>query len=339
MSEKARFNELELPLWGLRVGLSGAVPEREHWGAVADLDRQILRFVSQFSNLVMAYGGEIVHGSHPTFAPVVAEAARRNGLKTFGNETDQRPISQLTLVASQLWGEQPEVAFRASRIAQAPVILTPKIGQGDIKDTTTRNDSLTAMRLALCEEIDVLVAIGGKLHQSTQFNAGVLEELVQARWNKASCFIVACGGMTSQLDPELLRLFCADNLLGDQNQSFALEMATWSENTEAYVGKLLVHLARHRDAFLRRRIHSTNNLEYPINLGIQELSARGNLSEFFSPEFPENSVPSKSRPVILNTRVDVKRVKRAASGFAYLFEALKKNDFSVVENVLTSEAP
>src|SRR5258706_8703957 len=85
------------PLRGLRVGISGAVPERESWGGVADLDQLILHFISQLSALVLMYGGEVVHGSHPSFTPVLAAQA-----KDFGSRTSK----SLTLVYSELFGAQ-----------------------------------------------------------------------------------------------------------------------------------------------------------------------------------------------------------------------------------------
>src|ERR687896_99147 len=85
-------------LGGIRVGIAGAVPEPEHWGNVRDLDRVILNFVAQLSALVMKYGGKVVHGSQPAFTPVLVEQARKYPKK-----------QALTLIASKLWGDPPEV--------------------------------------------------------------------------------------------------------------------------------------------------------------------------------------------------------------------------------------
>jgi hypothetical protein len=223
----------QLPLAGLRVGISGAVPERQYWGEVRDLDRLILSFVSQLSTLVTKYGGQVVHGSQPLLTPVIAEATR---------DKAQGTTAALTLVASRLWGEPPEVTFRAARTAGAAVLLTPKVGEGDAGDPATRNDSLTAMRIVLAQEIDVLVAVGGKLHATTGFNPGVLEELTQARWHGVPCFIFAAlGGFAGKLERQMIEEFSAGNMMENP-----VEMAMWSDTIDEYVGQLLLHLAKQR---------------------------------------------------------------------------------------------
>jgi hypothetical protein len=233
---------MNLPLAGLRVGISGAVPERELWGEVTDLDRLILIFNSQLSGLIMDYGGQVVHGSQPTFAPVLAEEARR---------CSAEGTQPLKLVASKLWGESPEVGVRCAKLAKAPLLLTPKVGEGSNLHKPTRDDSLTAMRLVLTAEIDVLIAIGGKLHSDTGFNPGVLEELAQARWRDIPCFIVgAFGGVAGSLDGKILKQLSEGNGLSDEE---VLQLARWSNRMDEAVGGLVVHLAKHRDAFLRKR--------------------------------------------------------------------------------------
>src|SRR5687768_10358640 len=111
----------KLPLEGLRVCISGAVPERRFCGQALDLDRLILTFVSQLSALVIRYGGNVVHGSQPSLTPVV--------------------------------GQIPEVTRRAASMAQAEVVVTEQIGNGDARDPKTRNQSLTAMRLAMTQQV------------------------------------------------------------------------------------------------------------------------------------------------------------------------------------------
>jgi hypothetical protein len=228
-----------LPLTGLRVGISGAVPEREHWGNVRDLDRLILSFVSQLSMLVIKYGGQVVHASQPLLAPVVAEAARRRG---------DRENTSLLLVGSRLWGERPEVTFRAARIAHAKVLLTPKVGAGDPGDPDTRNDSLTAMRIVVSREIDVLIAVGGNLYSKRGFNPRVLEELTQARWHEVPCFVVGgLAGVAGGLEREVIEAFSAGTLMDSARNP----LAAWSENMDEHVGQILLHLAEHRETFLK----------------------------------------------------------------------------------------
>jgi hypothetical protein len=179
-----------------------------------------------------------VHGSQPLLTPVVAEQAQQQY---------QQGVQPLKLFASQLFGEIPEVARRAARLAAAPVVLTPKIGSGDLNDRETRNKSLTAMRLAMTQDIDVLVAVGGKLHHETGFNPGVLEELAHARWRRIPCFVVgAYGGAVGQLEEEVLNEISDHNQLGPE---FIRDLARWESNMDEHVGTLLAHLARQNQRF------------------------------------------------------------------------------------------
>lgn len=222
-------------LAGLRVGLSGAVPERAFWGEAKDLDRDILRFVAQFTALVARHGGRLVHGSQPTLTPVIA----RQASNFTRHPTAAGPV--LTLVASALWGDPPDVL---ETFPFAEVIVTPRIGEGDFKDPATRNDSLTALRLTLASQVDAVVAVGGKLHAGTGYNPGVLEELIMARWRGLPCFIVAAfGGLTARLDAEMLRHFTAGNGLDEKENQ---ELAIWDgkKTVDRFVGQLVSHLAR-----------------------------------------------------------------------------------------------
>jgi hypothetical protein len=234
----------KLPLDGLRICISGAVPERQYWGEIPDLDRLILTFVSQFSALVVRYGGQVVHGSQPVLTPVVAEQTRRQVRE--GTEGS----APLKLFASQLFGQVPEVTLRAARMARADVVLTSRIGKGDAKDPETFNQSLTAMRLAMMQQVDVLVAIGGKLHVDTGFNPGVLEELAQARWHEVPCFVIGAFGAVAKLEHPVLEELSVGN--GFEDKSSIIEMATWTETMDEYAGKLLGHLARHAADWRKR---------------------------------------------------------------------------------------
>jgi SLOG cluster2 len=239
------------PLGGLRIGISGAIPEREHWGDVTDLDQLILAFVSQLTALLVRYGGQVVHGSHPIIAPVIIEQVR--GQCREGTEP-------LKLFASQLFGGLKESTLREVRNAQGLVVMTEKVGAGDAGDRETRNKSLTAMRLAMTQDIDVLIAIGGKLHRTTGFNPGVLEELALARWHTVPNFVVgAFGGVAGDMDRELLDELCGGNLL-DGSSVTAVDLATCTDTMDIYVGKLLVHLAQHQKEFKRPELPMNRQL-------------------------------------------------------------------------------
>src|SRR5215213_8877987 len=88
------LTRLNVSLEQYEVGLSGAVPDKEDWSEPA-MDRGILEFVALFSGLIFKYGGRIVHGSHPTFTPIILRQARQHAANR-----DRKPI---TLVMSDLW--------------------------------------------------------------------------------------------------------------------------------------------------------------------------------------------------------------------------------------------
>src|SRR6266404_1453553 len=88
---------LNVSLEGFDIGLSGAVPGRDSWSEPA-MDRAILEFVALFSAIVFKYGGRIVHGSHPTFTPVILRQARLHASK----EASRKPV---LLVMSELWAK------------------------------------------------------------------------------------------------------------------------------------------------------------------------------------------------------------------------------------------
>src|SRR5258708_21060565 len=109
------------------------------------------------------------------------------------------------------------------------------------------------MRLAMTQDIDVLVAVGGKPHPDTGINPGVLEELAHARWHSAPCFVVgAFSGAAGHLDHSILEELCAGNLLGTSAVGM-VDLATWTDMMDEYVGKLLAHLARHKEQFSKPR--------------------------------------------------------------------------------------
>jgi hypothetical protein len=289
----------EEPLRGLRVAISGAVPEREHWGEVRDLDRIVLRFISRLAGLVMKYGGEIVHGSHPSFTPLLVGEADR-----FSRTESGERRNLLTLVASDLFGEQPEVVETAGE--GATVILTTRIGDGGVSHAATRSASLTALRIALVEEADVVVAVGGKLHKETGYNPGVLEELTFARWNSLPCFVVASfGGLAGALDENVVRLFGEGNELTAES---SLEMARWHEDADEYAGVLFEHFVAHRRRFIQDTSRSRRRfLESDPRTGILRYQPRS---------------------------IDAGLVHKAAGRFGEVRDALAQGDIANLEKLL-----
>jgi hypothetical protein len=169
---------LNISLEQYEIGLSGAVPDRKDWSEAA-MDRAILEFVALFSGIVFKYGGRIVHGSHPTFTPVILRQARQ--------QASGRARKPVTLVMSDLWAKDLADEEIESLTDAAELVITKKIGKGDASDARTRNQSLTAMRRVLVDSQNVMVAVGGKMHSMDGLVPGVAEEMELAKSKGIPC--------------------------------------------------------------------------------------------------------------------------------------------------------
>src|SRR5260370_1419067 len=67
-----RSMKQRLPLHGIRVHLSGSIPD----DATKEQSEGIALFVERFARAVLREGGTLIHGSHPTFDQPLQAAAR-----------------------------------------------------------------------------------------------------------------------------------------------------------------------------------------------------------------------------------------------------------------------
>ena len=95
-SHNLDFSLKPASLSGARIWLSGAIPETE--GTTEVQRAAILDFVRQFARRVFERGGHIVHGSHPSFTPVLLDEAQR--YQQQGGHKDR-----LVLAVSRLWSK------------------------------------------------------------------------------------------------------------------------------------------------------------------------------------------------------------------------------------------
>lgn len=205
----SRNATIHMSFEGLEVGLSGAIPEREKWTERA-MDRGILEFVALFSGLIIKYGGRIVHGSHPSFTPIILRQARLHSTKS-----DRPPV---TLIMSDLWYVNYSADEIQSMTDVAELIVTKKIGNGTDADAQTRNDSLTAMRKVLIAAQNMMVAVGGKLHDRDDANPGVAEEMALAEKRKIPRYLIGgLGGYSQKLAMELTPTSLNNELSIDEN--------------------------------------------------------------------------------------------------------------------------
>lgn len=222
---------LDVSLEQYEVGLSGAVPSRDDWSEPA-MDRGILEFVSLFSGIVIKYGGRIIHGCHPTFTPVILRQARLQV-----GERSRRPV---TLIMSELWAASLRERDIQAMTDVAEFVVTTKVGDGDVADIDTRNQSLSAMRRVLIDSQNVIVAVGGMMHSGDGIVPGVAEEIALAEKKGIPRFLVGgLGGFTQKLT-EALSPAKLSNSLSDQEN-----ITLFSTNDVAScVNVLFEHFAR-----------------------------------------------------------------------------------------------
>jgi hypothetical protein len=222
---------LDISLEQYEIGLSGAVPERRDWSEPA-MDRGILEFVSLFSGIVFKYGGRIIHGSHPTFTPIILRQARLQAC-----DRSRKPI---TLVMSDLWASELKPEEIESLTDVAELVITKKIGRGSAADVRTRNRSLTAMRRVLIDSQNVMVAVGGKMHDRDGIVPGVGEEMQLAKQRGIPRFLIAgLGGFARNLARELTPPSLHNSLSQKANETLFS-----TNDVSASVNLLFEHLAR-----------------------------------------------------------------------------------------------
>lgn len=197
------------------------------------MDRGILEFVALFSGIVFKYGGRIVHGSHPTFTPVILRQARLHA----GKDRKRKPV---TLIMSELWVNDYPQEFFDGLADVAEFVVTKRIGDGGPQNVDTRNRSLTEMRHVLVESQNVMVAVGGKMHEKDNVIPGVREEMELAAKREIPRFLIAgMGGYAARYAKELTPSSLHNGLSDEDN---ALLFST--SDVSACVNVLFEKLAR-----------------------------------------------------------------------------------------------
>jgi hypothetical protein len=151
-----------------------------------------------------------VHGCHPTFTPVILRQARLQG--------GTRLRKPVTLIMSDLWAQdlRPEDIESMTDIAE--FVVTKKIGDGTPADVNTRNRSLSAMRRVLIDAQNVMVAVGGKMHNKDGIVPGVAEEMALAERKAIPRFLIGgLGGFARKLAKELTPSGLNNSLSHEEN--------------------------------------------------------------------------------------------------------------------------
>jgi hypothetical protein len=168
------------PLAGVRVHLSGAVPDESS----AAQREGIQLFATQLAAAVFREGGTLIHGSHPSMQESLEAAAKQ--FVERGGQSDA-----LTLVRAQKYAVTPDqqAAIEAER-RYAAVHIIPALASD-----STRSTSLVPMREWMADRCDVIVAVGGKNYDIAKGLAGVPDELEEAlRQSKPGFLVAGFGG-------------------------------------------------------------------------------------------------------------------------------------------------
>lgn len=167
-----------MPLAGVRIWLSGAVPKSELSKEQHD---SIVEFARQLARKVFLLGGYIVHGSHPSLTPVLLEEAERFHA---GNPAADR---RLILIVSRFFSRQVELPLDQWRV-RAVVLETP---EAPTQQEPNRDASLEIMRRWMASRADAVVAVGGESWSDVPGRAGVSKELNLAFERGLPCFLLA----------------------------------------------------------------------------------------------------------------------------------------------------
>ena len=181
-SDKLQMGQASLA--GARIWLSGATPEDE--GTTEEQRASILAFVRQLTRTVFQCGGHIVHGSHPSFTPVLSDEAR--SYQAAGGRRDC-----LVLATSRYWSKDPR-NFPADELRKVAIVYETPEASGDC----ARDDSLALLRTWMASRSDAIVVVGGKWWQAVGGRAGVPLEVGLAIERGLPCFLLGGLGGAAQ---------------------------------------------------------------------------------------------------------------------------------------------
>jgi patatin-like phospholipase/acyl hydrolase len=159
MREETIMNKL-LPLLGIRVHLSGSIPE----DTSSEQKDEICSFVRKFASNIFNEGGTIIHGSHPSLVEPLLDSAKQF-IMAGGNK------DSLTLVRAEWFSKSKEQIDKINRIRQYALVQVIPSKKENSKE------SLVPMRDWIAERSDVVISIGGKWWNINKSQSGVPMEL------------------------------------------------------------------------------------------------------------------------------------------------------------------
>jgi hypothetical protein len=192
-------------LSGMKVGLSGAMPDPEELAARRWSDFDIRTAVSFFVEAVLRRGGQIVHGTHPTYLPLI-EAVVRSLAEGNLVPDGKRPVKMY--VVGPYVTELEAKALRMAHEAYADIEVVGPFATASLtpeKSNEQKASALKTMREKMAEHIDALVCIGGRGVRPDVPRPGVLEEIAAAaKAGKPYYLAAALGGFAQVVHKEKL---------------------------------------------------------------------------------------------------------------------------------------
>ena len=184
-------------LAGMKVVLSGAMPDRDDLESNGWNELAIRMAVSQFVEAIILRRGRIIHGNHPTYLPLVAAAVRSQAQ----GKLLPHPV-KMYVVGPWVTAEGADKLKRENEDYAHLEFIGPfdsPTWDEDIRQTQ-KNTWLQVMREKMAAEGDALICIGGRGIRPEVLRPGVEVEAALMRLAHKPVFVAAgFGGFAGRI--------------------------------------------------------------------------------------------------------------------------------------------
>jgi hypothetical protein len=241
----------------VQVGLSGAVPERQDLEENGWSELDIRTMVSWLVDAVLKRGGRIVHGTHPTYLPIIRTVGRQYVAAREAAAAD-KPVLMFVVGPYVTREEVDELRLAHSDYASLEVVgPCLDAAWSPLEKQAHQAAWLQVMRERMAATIDALVCIGGKGVRPDVPRPGVAAEADLATLARKPVYLSAAfGGFAKQVREQRLmsRLDEVPNGLSDAENAALAGSADPSDVTELVLkglmkarGKAMENQRKHLD--------------------------------------------------------------------------------------------